>query len=286
MAIHWPLRKEGCLQGSVSTARCSASSFKLLWLPWIFFWLLWPIRAEQVVSGGHAGSSSSSSSSSSLSSSPSSSSAGFGSRPSGGQLDWLLSEKGPFQRCSEYTEFTERFQQGFSTRYKIYREFSHWKVNSLATEKRDLFKASLPLAPEFLRNLRLLGRRPTLQLINENLIKKYGTHFLASATLGGEESLTIFLDKQKLNKKWEGNNNNNNNSSSNVVSLELLHQLAASYFTDRESTLRRLHHLQIATAAIKVTETRTGPLGCSNYDSLDSVSSVLVHSPENKIHLR
>uniref|UniRef100_A0AAQ5YG16 MACPF domain-containing protein n=1 Tax=Amphiprion ocellaris TaxID=80972 RepID=A0AAQ5YG16_AMPOC len=199
---------------------------------------------------------------------------------SGGQLDWLLSEKGPFHRCPEYTEFRERFQQGFSTRYKIYREFSHWKVNSLATEKRDFLKAPLPLAPEFLRNLRLLGRRPTLQQINENLIKKYGTHFLVSATLGGEESLTIFLDKQKLNKKSEGNSN------SSVVSLELLHQLAASYFTDRESTLRRLHHLQIATSAIKVTETRTGPLGCSNYDSLDSVSSVLVHSPENKIHLK
>lgn len=63
----------------------------------------------------------------------------------------------------------------------------------------------------------------------------------------GEESLTIFLDKQKLNKKSEGSSN------SSVVSLELLHQLAASYFTDRESTLRRLHHLQIATSAIKVT---------------------------------
>lgn len=58
--------------------------------------------------------------------------------------------------------------------------------------------------------------------------------------------MTIFLDKQKLNKKSEGNSN------SSVVSLELLHQLAASYFTDRESTLRRLHHLQIATSAIKV----------------------------------
>lgn len=71
-----------------------------------------------------------------------------------------------------------------------FREFSHWKVNSLATEKRDFLKAPLPLAPEFLRNLRLLGRRPTLQQINENLIKKYGTHFLVSATLGG--------------KKWHG----------------------------------------------------------------------------------
>jgi len=64
-------------------------------------------------------------------------------------------------------------------------------VNSLATEKRDFLKAPLPLAPEFLRNLRLLGRRPTLQQINENLIKKYGTHFLESATLGGKEGLQV-----------------------------------------------------------------------------------------------
>lgn len=35
-----------------------------------------------------------------------------------------------------------------------------------------------------------------------------------------------------------------------------------------------------------MTETRTGPLGCSNYDNLDSVSSVLVRSPENKIYLQ
>lgn len=71
-------------------------------------------------------------------------------------------------------------------------------------------------------------------------------HSLTDSSSTGEESLTIFLDKQKLNKKSEGNSN------SSVVSLELLHQLAASYFTDRESTLRRLHHLQIATSAIKV----------------------------------
>ena len=64
-------------------------------------------------------------------------------------------------------------------------------MNSLATEKRDFLKAPLPLAPEFLRNLRLLGRRPTLQQINENLIKKYGTHFLVSATLGGKEGLQV-----------------------------------------------------------------------------------------------
>lgn len=36
----------------------------------------------------------------------------------------------------------------------------------------------------------------------------------------------------------------------------------------------------------QVTETRTGPLGCSNYDNLDSVSSVLVQSPENKVQLQ
>lgn len=37
---------------------------------------------------------------------------------------------------------------------------------------------------------------------------------------------------------------------------------------------------------LQVTETRTGPLGCSSYDNLDSVSSVLLQSPESKLHLQ
>ncbi|KYO24308.1 hypothetical protein Y1Q_0004335 [Alligator mississippiensis] len=199
-------------------------------------------------------------------------------------LDWLLTDRGPFHRAQDYVDFMERYRQGFTTRYRIYREFARWKVNNLVLERKDFFSLPLPLAPEFIRNIRLLGRRPNLQQITENLIKKYGTHFLLSATLGGEESLTIFVDKRKLSRKAETTSIGGAGNSS-AVSLETLHQLAASYFIDRESTLRRLHHIQIATAAIKVTETRTGPLGCSNYDNLDSVSSVLVQSPENKVQL-
>ncbi|XP_021509919.1 BMP/retinoic acid-inducible neural-specific protein 2 [Meriones unguiculatus] len=203
-------------------------------------------------------------------------------------LDWLLTDRGPFHRAQEYADFMERYRQGFTTRYRIYREFARWKVNNLALERKDFFSLPLPLAPEFVRNIRLLGRRPNLQQVTENLIKKYGTHFLLSATLGGEESLTIFVDKRKLSRKAEtpgGGPVIGATGNSSAVSLETLHQLAASYFIDRESTLRRLHHIQIATGAIKVTETRTGPLGCSNYDNLDSVSSVLVQSPENKVQL-
>ncbi|XP_063200393.1 BMP/retinoic acid-inducible neural-specific protein 2 isoform X2 [Chroicocephalus ridibundus] len=193
-------------------------------------------------------------------------------------LDWLLTDRGPFHRAQEYVDFMERYRQGFTTR-----EFARWKVNNLALERKDFFSLPLPLAPEFIRNIRLLGRRPSPQQITDSLIKKYGTHFLLAATLGGEESLTIFVDKRKLSRRAEPLGAAGNSSG---VSLETLHQLAASYFIDRESTLRRLHHIQIATAAIKVTETRTGPLGCSNYDNLDSVSSVLVQSPENKVQLQ
>ncbi|XP_065325550.1 BMP/retinoic acid-inducible neural-specific protein 3a.2 isoform X2 [Pelmatolapia mariae] len=201
----------------------------------------------------------------------------------GGPLDWLLSDKGPFHHSPEYIDFVEKNRQGFSTRYKIYREFGRWKVNNLAVERRDFLESPLPLTPEFIRNIRLLGRRPTTQMITDSLIRKYGTHFLLSATLGGEEALTIFVDKRKLSKKAEVSDYSGNSS---TVTLEALHQLAASYFIDRESTLRKLHHIQIASTAIKVTETRTGPLGCSNYDNLDSVSSVLVQSPENKVQLQ
>ncbi|XP_026876854.2 BMP/retinoic acid-inducible neural-specific protein 3 isoform X1 [Electrophorus electricus] len=199
-------------------------------------------------------------------------------------LGWLLSDKGPFHRAQEFTEFTERYQHGFTTKYKIYREFGRWKVNSLVAERPEARGMAAPFDPDFIHNIRQLGRRPSLQRITDSLIRKYGTHFLVSATLGGEESLTIFVDKGKLSGGPPGRSAANGTAS--PLSLEALHQLAASYFIDRDSTLRKLHHLQIATAAIKVTETRTGPLGCSNYDNLDSVSSVLVHSPENKVQLQ
>ena len=40
---------------------------------------------------------------------------------SGGPLSWLLSDKGPFHHSQEFVDFTERYQQGFTTKYKIYR---------------------------------------------------------------------------------------------------------------------------------------------------------------------
>lgn len=67
------------------------------------------------------------------------------------------------------------------------REFGRWKVSNLAVERRDFLESPLPLTPEFIRNIRLLGRRPTTQMITDNLIRKYGTHFLLSATLGGKQ---------------------------------------------------------------------------------------------------
>ncbi|XP_044157633.1 BMP/retinoic acid-inducible neural-specific protein 2 [Bufo gargarizans] len=202
-----------------------------------------------------------------------------GAAASSGQasLDWLLSNRGPFHGAQQYMDFAERYQQGYTTRYRVHREFGRWKVKNMALESKEF--PNLTLAPEFVRNIRQLGRRPTSSQITENLIKKYGTHILLSAVLGGEESLTMFVDKGRL-KREAGVRGN-----TSAPTLDTLHQLAASYFMDRESALRQLHHIQITTGAIKVTETRTGPLGCSNYDNLDSVSSVLVMGPESKVQL-
>ncbi|NXD83893.1 BRNP2 protein, partial [Halcyon senegalensis] len=250
-----------------------------LMLPWPLALLALSACCRWGVAGGAGGTVPQQHAAPATPSSSSSSSSSSGRAP----LDWLLTDRGPFYRAQEYVDFMERYRQGFTTRYRIYREFARWKVNNLALERKDFFSLPLPLAPEFIRNIRLLGRRPSPQQITDSLIKKYGTHFLLAATLGGEESLTIFVDKRKLSRRTEPAAGAGNSSG---VSLETLHQLAASYFIDRESTLRRLHHIQIATAAIKVTETRTGPLGCSNYDNLDSVSSVLVQSPENKVQLQ
>ncbi|XP_051545178.1 BMP/retinoic acid-inducible neural-specific protein 1-like [Myxocyprinus asiaticus] len=192
------------------------------------------------------------------------------------QFDWLISDRGPFHHSKGYLSFMERFRQGFTTRYKIYREFARWKVRNTAIERRDLIRNPLPLMPEFQRSMRMLGRRPSTQQFIETVIKKYGTHILISATLGGEEALTMYMAKNKLDRKMV-------NATQGV---EALHQLASSYFIDRDGTMRKLHEIQISSNAIKVTETRTGPLGCSTYDNLDSVSSVLLQSPESKLHLQ
>ncbi|XP_061071916.1 BMP/retinoic acid-inducible neural-specific protein 1 [Conger conger] len=192
------------------------------------------------------------------------------------QFDWLISDRGPFHHSRSYLSFVERFRQGFTTRYKIYREFARWKVRNTAIERRDLIRNPVPLMPEFQRSVRLLGRRPSTQQFIDTIIKKYGTHVLISATLGGEEALTMFMAKSKLDRR----------SMNATQGVEALHQLASSYFIDRDGTMRKLHEIQISTNAIKVTETRTGPLGCSTYDNLDSVSSILLQSPESKLHLQ
>ncbi|XP_075691665.1 BMP/retinoic acid-inducible neural-specific protein 1 isoform X2 [Rhinoderma darwinii] len=192
------------------------------------------------------------------------------------EFDWLISDRGPFHHSKSYMSFVERHRQGYSTRYKIYREFARWKVRNVAVDRKEPLKSILPLMPEFQRSLRLLGRRPSSQQIIETIIKKYGTHLVVSATLGGEEALTMYMDKNRLDRH-AGNGNQ---------SVESLHHLASSYFVDRDGTMRKLHEIQISTGAIKVTETRTGPLGCSSYDNLDSVSSVLLQSTESKLHLQ
>lgn len=69
----------------------------------------------------------------------------------------------------------------------------------------------------------------------------------------GEESLMIFVDKRKMSRTSEAAESNGT-----AVTLEALHQLAASYFIDRESTLHKLHHIQIASTAIKVNAHREG----------------------------
>lgn len=70
---------------------------------------------------------------------------------------------------------------------------------------------------------------------------------LCASAFIGEESLMIFVDKRKLSRTSEVSESNGT-----AVTLEALHQLAASYFIDRESTLHKLHHIQIASTAIKV----------------------------------
>ena len=78
------------------------------------------------------------------------------------------------------------------------REFARWKVRNTAIERRDLARNPVPLMPEFQKSVRLLGRRPSTQQFIETIIKKYGTHILISATLGGRWQLGLFLSLKDI----------------------------------------------------------------------------------------
>lgn len=68
----------------------------------------------------------------------------------------------------------------------------------------------------------------------------------------------MYLAKNKLDRKLA-------NATQNV---EALHQLASSYFIDRDGTMRKLHEIQISTSAIKVGE-------CHKCKTLSSLSPLL-----------
>lgn len=61
-----------------------------------------------------------------------------------GSLSWLLSDKGPFHQSLEFTEAAERYQQGYTTRYKIYRwvahVFQHLILTRLTTQQNYYLK--------------------------------------------------------------------------------------------------------------------------------------------------
>lgn len=73
-------------------------------------------------------------------------------------------------------------------------------------------------------------------------------------------------------------------NSSPIISTELA--LRWTWMVKTKETIMTWKMMWCDVISVQVTETRTGPLGCSNYDNLDTVSSVLVHSPENKVQLQ
>ncbi|KAK7888743.1 hypothetical protein WMY93_024303 [Mugilogobius chulae] len=62
-------------------------------------------------------------------------------------------------------------------------EFGRWKVNNLAVERRDFLSSPLPVTPEFIRNIRMLGKDPAPRA-SPTISSESTDAFLLSATLG------------------------------------------------------------------------------------------------------
>lgn len=135
-------REWGVAGWSMSCQRISHKRLSLLWEGaalslWLCWCCCWTSRAATATGAAAAG-------------------RGDGSP---GSLGWLLSDKGPFQQSLEYTEAAERYQQGFSTRYKIYR----WEVcvfnacNVLCVREFQVWIMSRLLAFFFFHSRRVTG---------------------------------------------------------------------------------------------------------------------------------
>lgn len=112
------------------------------------------------------------------------------------------------------------------------REFGRWKVNSLALERQENNGFSLPLDPEFLQTIRQLGRRPSLGTITDNIIRKYGTHFLLSATLGGKYVSNMHLIIIRLETSFGScptSGEEQNHFYQNTKGFSIINQIIHSY---------------------------------------------------------
>lgn len=115
---------------------------------------------------------------------------------------------------------------------------SYWHLNKAWTILQSIIKQTLL----FSQADQMIS--PTSETIS------LSSDFPSLLLCSGEEALTMYLAKGKLDRKLA-------NATQNV---EALHQLASSYFIDRDGTMRKLHEIQISTSAIKVgPNARLGP---------------------------
>ncbi|CAH1271535.1 BRINP3 [Branchiostoma lanceolatum] len=185
----------------------------------------------------------------------------LGTVPSRGEPD-----RGPLADSPELLRYRDQALQGFSTRVKASRQYTKWVVHNLAARRNPEEDSIADLDPGFIAAVLSLGERPSRAQIIETLIRPYGTHYVLSGWLGGEETVTVYMNQTD----W-------------AVEREV-RSLVESYFADKDGVMEQLRDLQRRVGTFRVHTSSAGPVSCGSVD--DDREPVLLSDTNARLKLQ
>eukprot|EP00058_Branchiostoma_floridae_P009381 XP_002594869.1 hypothetical protein BRAFLDRAFT_124451 [Branchiostoma floridae] len=173
----------------------------------------------------------------------------LGTLPSGARGE---PDRGPLADSPELLRYRDQALQGFRVRVKASR---NPEEDSIAD-----------LDPGFIAVVLSLGERPSREQLIGTLIQPYGTHYVLSGAMGGEETVTVYMNQTD----W-------------AVEREV-RSLVGSYFADKDGVIEELRDLQKRVSTFRIHTSSTGPISCGSED--DTREAVLLSDTNARLKLR
>ncbi|XP_078604666.1 BMP/retinoic acid-inducible neural-specific protein 1-like [Branchiostoma floridae x Branchiostoma japonicum] len=175
-------------------------------------------------------------------------------------------DRGPLADSPELLHYRDQALQGFRVRVKASRQYTKWTVHNLAAHRNPEEDSIADLDPGFIAAVLSLGERPSRAQLIGTLIQPYGTHYVLSGALGGEETVTVYMNQTD----W-------------AVEREV-RSLVGSYFADKDGVIEELRDLQKRVGTFRIHTSSTGPISCGGED--DTREAVLLSDTNARLKLR